>query len=152
MSWVSCASHRPYRPRNTHRHHHVASFFVHWAITALSLWVVSKIFYGIKFANTSDLIVSALLLGFANALVKPILIVLTFPLTLLTLGLFLLVINALMIMLVSWLVRGFTVSGFWTALFASIFMALLSAFLDGFLLSSASHPDVIRMPSTGAWI
>ena len=66
-------------------------FLLHWAITALSLWVASRLFKGVRFDSTSALIVSALLLGFANAIVKPLLIVLTLPLTLLTFGLFLLV-------------------------------------------------------------
>ena len=94
-------------------------FLIHWAITALSLWVASHIFRGLKFDSTGALIVAALLLGFANAIVKPLLIVLTPPLTLLTFGLFLLVINALVILLVAALVRGFHISGFWTALFGS---------------------------------
>lgn len=67
-------------------------FLLHWAIIALSLWVASHVFRGIRFADTGSLIVSALLLGLANALVKPLLIILTLPLTLLTFGLFLLVI------------------------------------------------------------
>jgi putative membrane protein len=95
--------------------------------------------------------VSALLLGFANAVVKPLLIVLTLPLTLVTFGLFLLVINALMILMVSGLVKGFKVSGFWTALFASIFVALLSIFIEAFLPSgSAVHR--IEMPHSGVWL
>jgi putative membrane protein len=125
-------------------------FLVQWAITALSLWVASYIFKGLKFESTSSLIVSALLLGLANAVVRPLLIVLTLPLTLLTFGLFLLVINALMILLVSALVRGFKVSGFWTALFASIFISLLGLFI-GALVSSGSA-DQIQMPSSGHWL
>ncbi|MDO8756059.1 MAG: phage holin family protein, partial [Polaromonas sp.] len=105
---------------------HLTLFILHWAITALSLWLASRVFRGISFDDTSSLVISALLLGFANAIVKPLVIVLTLPLTLLTFGLFLLVINALMILLVSALVRGFKVSGFWTAFFASIFIAVLS--------------------------
>ena len=66
-------------------------FLLHWGITALSLWVASHVSSGLKFANVSSLIVSALLLGFANAIVKPLLILLTLPLTLLTFGLFILV-------------------------------------------------------------
>jgi len=69
----------------------------------------------------------------AEAVVRPILIVLTFPLTIITLGLFLLVINALMLMLVSALVKGFKVNGFWTALFASLFIAILSIVLNAIL-------------------
>ncbi len=101
-------------------------FLLQWVITSLSLWAASYVFSGIKFVDTSSLIIAALLLGFANAIVRPLLILFTLPLTLLTLGFFLLVINALMIMLVSSVVRGFTVDGFWTAFFASIFISVLS--------------------------
>jgi len=65
--------------------------------------------------------------------VKPLLILFTLPLTVLTMGLFLLVINALVLMLVSSLVSGFTISSFWTAFFASIFIALFSLFVSGVL-------------------
>lgn len=126
-------------------------FLLHWGITALSLWVASHIFSGIRFAGTSSLIISALLLGFANAIVKPLLIVLTLPLTFLTFGLFLLVINALMILLVSSLVRGFTVASFWTAFFASIFIAVLSFVIGSFVLGDGpSH--AIQMPHNGVWL
>ena len=84
-------------------------FLLHWAITAIALWVASLLFQGIRFSSTASLIVSALLLGFANAIVKPLLIVLTLPLTFLTFGLFLLVINALMLLLVALLVSGIKV-------------------------------------------
>ena len=73
-------------------------FLIQWAVTALSLWVASYLFKGLRFEGTGSLVVAALVLGFANALVKPLLIVLTFPLTLLTFGLLLLVINALRIL------------------------------------------------------
>jgi putative membrane protein len=93
---------------------------------SLSLWVASQLFKGIHFKDSSSLIISALLLGFANAIVKPLLIILTLPLTLITLGFFLLVINALMLQLVASLVQGFKISGFWTTLFASMFISILS--------------------------
>jgi putative membrane protein len=126
-------------------------FLVHWGITALSLWVASHLFNGIKFTNTASLIVSALLLGFANAVVKPLLVILTLPLTLLTFGLFLLVINALMILLVSSLVKGFRVSGFWTAFFAAIFIALLSLVIGAFV-TGGSPSQTIQMPRGGLWL
>jgi putative membrane protein len=126
-------------------------FLLHWAITALSLWVASHIFNGVRFESTSALIVSALLLGFANAVVKPLLIVLTLPLTMLTFGLFLLVINALMILLVSALVKGFRVSGFWTAFFASIFISLLSL-VFGALATGGDPSQSIQMPRSGVWL
>ncbi|HOM12654.1 MAG TPA: phage holin family protein [Rubrivivax sp.] len=105
------------------------AFLIQWAVTALSLWVASHVFKGVRFADTSSLVVSALLLGFVNAVLRPILIVLTLPLTLLSFGLFLLVLNALLLMLVSKLIRGFSLSGFWTAFFASIFITVLGLLL-----------------------
>ena len=106
----------------------IPTFLIHWGVTSLSLWVASFVFKGIRFTDAGSLIVAALLLGFVNAILRPILIVLTFPLTMLTLGLFLLVINALMLMVVSALIPGFSVSSFWTAFFASIFISILSFF------------------------
>jgi putative membrane protein len=126
-------------------------FLITWAITALSLWVASHIFKGIQFESASSLVISALMLGFANAIVRPLLIILTLPLTLITFGLFILVINALMILLVSALVRGFKVSGFWTALFASIFISLLSICI-GALISGGTPETTIQMPSDGKWL
>jgi putative membrane protein len=130
---------------------HLTPFLLHWGITAISLWVASHIFHGIKFANASSLIVSALLLGFANAIVKPLLIVLTLPLTFLTFGLFLLVINALMILLVSSLVKGFMVASFWTAFFASIFISVLSFVIASFVIGD-SPAYTIQMPHNGIWL
>jgi putative membrane protein len=111
----------------------LSSFLAHWAVTALSLWLASHLFKGVRFASTPSLIWSALLLGFVNAVLRPILIVLTLPLTLFSFGLFLLVLNALLLMLVSRLIKGFSLSGFWTALFASIFITVLGL-VAGFLL------------------
>lgn len=127
-------------------------FLTQWAITALALWVTSYIFKGVKFDSTGALVVSALLLGFANAIVRPLLIVLTLPLTLITFGLFLLVINALVILLVSALVKGFRVSGFWTALFASLFVSILSV-LIGSVVTGGDPAMQIQMPQgTGNWL
>lgn len=130
---------------------HITPFLVHWAITGISLWVASHLFKGLKFESTSALIVSALLLGLANAIVRPLLIFLTLPLTLLTFGLFLLVINALMVMLVAALVKGFKVSGFWTALFASIFISLLSIVIGSFV-TGGDPAEQIQMPQGGNWL
>ncbi|HXE23078.1 MAG TPA: phage holin family protein [Rhodoferax sp.] len=125
-------------------------FLLYWAIIALSLWVASFVFKGLRFESRSALAVSALLLGFVNALVKPILIMLTLPLTLLTFGLFLLVINALMLLLVAAMVRGFRISGFWTALFASLFISILSTAI-GSVLGTDNPATTIQMPSSGNW-
>jgi putative membrane protein len=129
--------------------HNLMPFVIDWAVTALSLWVASHVFSGIRFTDTPSLLVSALLLGFANALVKPLLIVLTLPLTLVTLGFFLLVINALMLLLVAWLVRGFTISGFWTAFFASLFIVTI-IFLMGLFLDDGGA--TWRLTGGGRWV
>jgi len=121
-------------------------FLLQWAISALALWVASHVFSGIRFTSTGSLVVSALLLGFANAVIRPLLIILTLPLTVLTLGLFLLVINAIMLMLVSALVRGFTISGFWTAFFAGILISIVSLGLG--LLLPGTEISWYHLPST----
>lgn len=125
-------------------------FLLQWTITGLSLWVASHVFKGIKFEDTQSLIIAALLLGFANATIRPILFFLTLPLSLITLGLFVLVINALMIKLVAWIVKGFKVSSFWTAFFASIFISILSLVI-GALIGGESNPP-LHVPSAGTWL
>jgi putative membrane protein len=80
-------------------------------------------------------LVAAILLGIVNTIIRPILVILTFPLTLLSFGLFLLVINALMLWLVSALLSGFHVNGFWGALFGSILISIVSWVLSKFLPS-----------------
>lgn len=125
---------------------HLVPFLIHWAITAVSLWVASKIFKGLQFDGVGSLVISSLLLGFVNAVVRPLLVFFTLPLTLVTFGLFLLVINALMMLLVAWLVKGFRVSGFWTAFFASIFVSVLSLVI-GAIVSTHDPGAEIQMPS-----
>ena len=128
-------------------------FLLHWAITAFGLWVASHVFKGLRFGSTSALVVAALLLGLANAVVRPLLVVLTLPLTLLTFGLFLLVINALVLMLVAKVVQGFHLDGFWTAFWASIFMALLSLVLGAFILGGTPDFTIQTSPGPGqTWL
>jgi len=128
-------------------------FLLHWAITSFSLWLASHLFKGIRFGSTGALVASALLLGLANAVVRPLLVVLTLPLTLITFGLFLLVINALMLMLVAKLVNGFKVDGFWTALWASLFIALVSLVLGAFVLGGSPEFTIETSPAPGrVWL
>lgn len=96
------------------------------AITALSLWVASQLLPGLQFSSGAQLAIAAVLLGLVNAVVRPIAFVLTLPITVVTLGLFLLVLNAGMIGLVALIVPGFTVSGFWTAVGGAIIVSLVS--------------------------
>jgi putative membrane protein len=99
-------------------------FILRLAISALGLWLASEIVPGIDIEGTGTLVAAALLLGIVNALVRPLLILLTLPITVLTLGLFLLVVNAAMFGLVAALLDGFHVSGFGAALLGSIVVGL----------------------------
>src|SRR5687767_12224468 len=85
-------------------------FLVQAALTAVGLWLADLILPGITITNTTTLIIAALLLGVINAFVRPILVLLTLPITIITLGLFLLVINGLMVGLVALVLSGFVVS------------------------------------------
>ena len=120
-------------------------FLAHWGVTALALWFTSFIFHGISFSSKKSLLISALLLGLVNAVIRPIVIILTIPLTLVTFGLFLLVINAVMMMLVSALVPGFRISGFWTAFFASIVVTLISIFVG--MVIFGPEDSLLNMPA-----
>ena len=111
-----------------------------WALNTLSLWVADHIFSGIHFRSAEALWVSGLLLGLLNTVVRPVLIVLTLPLTFVTLGFFLLVINALTLLLVAWLVPGFEIAGFWTGFFVALFVSFF-----GFITHSLiNRPRYIR--------
>ena len=122
------------------------AFLAHWGVTSLSLWVASLMFHGISFSSKKSLLISALLLGLVNAVIRPVIIVLTIPLTLITFGFFLLIINALMMLLVSALVPGFRVSGFWTAFFASIVVTVISLFVGMMIFPSDEH-ILFEMPA-----
>ena len=109
----------------------ILQFFV----TAAGLWLAAQVVPGVAFTATSSLLWAAFLLGIVNALVRPILVFLTFPLTVVTLGLFLLVVNAAMLMLSSWLCAqlgvGFAVDGWGTALIGSIIVSVISGLING---------------------
>lgn len=104
----------------------MVGFLLRAAITALGLWVASEIFDGLVFESPAKLITAAILLGIVNAVVRPLAFILTLPLTVLSLGFFLLVLNAAMVGLVAWIVPGFEISGFWTAVGASMIVSLVS--------------------------
>ena len=104
----------------------MVGFLLRAAITALGLWVASELLGGVSFDAPSKLVLAAVVLGVVNAFVRPLAFILTLPITIVTLGLFLLVLNAGMIALVAWLVPGFQVSGFWTALGAAVIVSLVS--------------------------
>ena len=104
----------------------MVGFLLRAAIAALGLWVASLVLPGISFESPGKLAIAALLLGVVNAIVRPIAFVLTLPITIVTLGLFLFVLNAAMVGLVARLVPGFTISGFWTAMGAAVIVWIVS--------------------------
>jgi putative membrane protein len=111
----------------------MVGFLLRAAISALGLWVASQLLDGLHFTTTAKLVLAAVLLGVVNAVVRPLAFILTLPITVVTLGLFLLVLNAGMVALVAWVVPGFTISGFWTAVGASIIVSLVSWAASGLI-------------------
>lgn len=108
-------------------------FGVRLAINVLGLWLASEIVPGMQISGLGSFLLAGLLLGIVNALARPVAIVLTFPFTIVTLGFFLLVVNAAMLGLVAWFLDAFTLSGFWAAFFGSIVVSLTSAFASQFI-------------------
>jgi len=124
----------------------MVGFVLRVAIVAVGLWLAAKIFHGLSFDSPSTLLAAALLLGIVNAFIRPIIVLLTLPVTLLTLGLFLLVINAAMLLLVAWLLGdAFNISSFWTAVGASIVVSVTGWFASG-LIDNSGRVDVLRGP------
>ncbi len=98
----------------------IARFLLRAALAALGLWIATELIDGFAIASPGTLVLAALLLGVCNALVRPVLVLLTLPITVLTLGLFLLVVNAAVLGLVAVLLPGFAIAGFIPALLGGI--------------------------------
>ncbi len=103
-----------------------AKFLIRAVFAALGLWVASKIVPGVRVNNPGTLALAAVLLGVVNAIVRPVVFILTLPITVLTLGLFLLVVNAMMIGLVALLLPGFQVQGLLAGVLAAIVIGVAS--------------------------
>jgi putative membrane protein len=101
-------------------------FLIRVLMNALAIYFAAAIVPGIELSGTMAALGSGLVLGLVNAVVRPILIIMTLPFTLLTLGLFLFVLNGLCLWLTSWLVKGFEVHGFWAAVLGSILVSVVS--------------------------
>lgn len=110
--------------------HPVVRFLLFWGLNTLVLWVASELFASVGFDSVGTLVVAGLVFGIAHAVLKPILVILTLPITIITLGLFLLIINALLLLLVAWLVPGFHVAGFWPAVLVGLFISVFSFILN----------------------
>jgi putative membrane protein len=124
-------------------------FLFRLVITGLGLWVAETIVPGVQIDGWGTLVVAALLLGIVNAVIRPIILILTLPLTVLTLGLFILVVNGISVALVAWLMPGFTLSGLWAAMLASIVMGLTSWFASAFVGGSGRIERYRRIEVTG---
>ncbi|HEY0609957.1 MAG TPA: phage holin family protein [Chitinophaga sp.] len=107
------------------------SFLIRLLVSALAAMLTAYLLPGVKIDNFITALILALVLAILNLLVKPVLIILTLPVTIVTLGLFLLVINAIIILFASHLVSGFKVNGFWWALLFSIVMTIINSFMHG---------------------
>src|SRR6202047_4970146 len=100
-------------------------FLIRASIVALGLWLATIWVNGVSIDTPATLILAGVLLGIVNSIVRPIAILLTLPMTIVTLGLFLLVINAGMVALVAWMLPGMHVAGFWSAFWASVLVGLV---------------------------
>ncbi len=107
-------------------------FLTHWLSTALALFVCSRILPGVHVDSMSTLAVAALVLGFINAIVRPILLFLTLPITILSLGLFYFVINGFAFALAAWIVPGFGVDSIGWAILGSLVVSVTSWFVGAF--------------------
>jgi putative membrane protein len=111
-------------------------FFFRLVITTLGLWAAATIVPGVRIDGWGNLVVAAVLLGIVNAVIRPIILILTLPLTVLTLGLFILVVNGISLALVAWLMPGFTLSGLAAAILGSVVVGLTSWFASAFVSGS----------------
>jgi putative membrane protein len=118
---------------------------VRWLVLTVAVWVAALIVPGIGYDNWQSLVVAALILGILNSLAKPALQVLSLPFIILTFGLFLLVVNAILLGLTARLVHGFWVSGFWPAAGGSLVISIVSMFLG---YTGARRRVVIRRTET----
>ncbi|HKR36658.1 MAG TPA: phage holin family protein [Steroidobacteraceae bacterium] len=121
----------------------MTGFLLRVAIVALGLWLATYVLPGLHFDSPGYLLAAALLLGIVNAIVRPVAVVLTLPLTLLSLGLFLLVVNAAMLGLVALLLSGFQISGFWTAVGGALIVSITGWLASG-LIGNNGKVEVMR--------
>jgi putative membrane protein len=118
-------------------------FLMRAALVALGLWLATVWVHGVYIDTPSTLILAGILLGVVNSIVRPIAILLTLPMTILTLGLFLLVINAGMVALVAWMLPGMHVGGFVPAFWTAILVSLVST-VGSWFVGGKGRVEVIR--------
>jgi len=124
-------------------------FLYRLIITALGLWAAATIVPGVTIVGVGTLLLAALLLGIVNAIIRPIILILTLPLTVLTLGLFILVVNGISLALVAWVLPGFTVAGLVPAVLGSIVVGLTGWFASTFVGASGRIEHIRHIEVTG---
>ena len=115
-----------------------------WLVSALALYLTSRIVEGIEIYGIFPLLFAAITIGVLNAIVRPVILLLTLPLNILTLGLFTLVVNAGMLWMAAQVVRGFEVHGFWSALGGWLLMSIFTFFIN-FLIGDTGKIEVVRV-------
>jgi putative membrane protein len=121
----------------------MTGFILRAVIAAMGLWLATNVVDGISINAPLTLLLAAALLGVVNAIVRPVAVVLTFPITIVTIGLFLLVINAAMFGLVAWLLPGFAVSGFRAALLGSLVVSI-TGWIGSWLIGPKGRIEAFR--------
>jgi putative membrane protein len=121
---------------------------VRWLILTAAILSAAYLLEGIAVHSFMSAFLAAAALGVLNALLRPVLIILTLPLNILTLGLFTFIINAILLMMASGLITGFEVHGFWTALLGSLIISLVSWLLSS-LINDRGHVEVIDLKRRG---
>jgi len=120
----------------------MTGFVVRALISAIGLWIATRWVSGIRIDNPGTLVLAGLLLGVVNAVVRPILVILTLPITLLSLGFFLLIVNTAMVALVAWMLPGFHIyGGFWSA-FETALIVWITGWLGSWLIGPRGRIDV----------
>jgi len=109
-------------------------FLLRVLLNAVAVFFAAWFVPGISIAGPGTALLAGAVLGLVNAVIRPILFVLTLPFTLVTLGLFIFIVNAICLALVAWLVPGFTISGFWAALFGALVISFVSWLLSAILV------------------
>jgi len=121
-------------------------FLQRWLVTAAGVLIASQIIPGIHADSLMTLLAASLLLGIFNAFLRPVMMILTLPLLLVTLGLFTLVINALLLLFVAKLVGPFHVAGFWSAFFGGLVISIVSFIANGMIGQKVKRPEASAAP------
>lgn len=124
--------------------HPFINLLVRWSVLALGVALAAKIIPGISYKDGATLFWVVLLLSFFNAILKPLLVLFTLPFILLTLGIGMLVINALLFLWVGRLVEGFHVADFWSALWGALIVSITNIVLNGLLRTSAAKTAPVK--------